>query len=140
MSTKKQKFKNRLKVIIPLVIICLFLFIYKIGYYTYRIGYLNYTKNELEEKLEQLKIDENNLKNEIVKLQDEEYLEKYAREKYKYSKNDEIIISINETKKDEVKNNNDLNKYTKISIISGAILIGIFIIILNKKDRKDEIC
>ena len=55
------------------------------------------TKNQLEElkvtyneKLE----DEENLKEEINKLQDPEYMAKYAREKYLYSKKDEIIIKI----------------------------------------------
>ncbi len=55
------------------------------------------TKNQLKElkmtyneKLE----DEENLKEEINKLQDPEYMAKYAREKYLYSKKDEIIIKI----------------------------------------------
>ena len=36
------------------------------------------------------------LKNEINKLQDPEYMARYAREKYLYSKNNEIIIKIEE--------------------------------------------
>ena len=48
---------------------------------------LNLTyKNKLEE--------EENLKDEINKLQDPEYMAKYAREKYLYSKDDEIVIKI----------------------------------------------
>ena len=42
------------------------------------------------EKLEE----EENLKDEINKLQDPEYMAKYAREKYLYSKSGEIIIKI----------------------------------------------
>ena len=42
------------------------------------------------EKLEE----EDILNDEISKLQDPEYLAKYAREKYLYSKDDEIIIKI----------------------------------------------
>ncbi len=38
--------------------------------------------------------DEENLKDEISKLQDPEYMAKYAREKFLYSKNGEIIIKI----------------------------------------------
>ena len=38
--------------------------------------------------------DEEELKEEINKLQDPEYMAKYAREKYLYSKKDEIIIKI----------------------------------------------
>ena len=36
------------------------------------------------------------LKDEINKLQDPEYMAKYAREKYLYSKDDEIVIKIEE--------------------------------------------
>lgn len=38
--------------------------------------------------------DEENLKDEINRLQDPEYMARYAREKYLYSKKDEIIIKI----------------------------------------------
>ncbi len=55
------------------------------------------TKNQIDdlkitynEKLD----DEEELKEEINKLQDPEYMAKYAREKYLYSKKDEIIIKI----------------------------------------------
>ena len=55
------------------------------------------TKNQIDD----LKItynvkldDEEELKEEINKLQDPEYMAKYAREKYLYSKKDEIIIKI----------------------------------------------
>ena len=40
--------------------------------------------------------EEEELNDEINKLQDPEYMAKYAREKYLYSKNDEIIIKIEE--------------------------------------------
>ena len=55
------------------------------------------TKNQISdlkvtynEKLE----DEEDLKDEINRLQDPEYMARYAREKYLYSKKDEIIIKI----------------------------------------------
>ena len=40
--------------------------------------------------------EEETLKSEINKLKDPEYMARYAREKYLYSKNDEIIIKIEE--------------------------------------------
>ena len=40
--------------------------------------------------------EEEDLKSEINKLQDPEYMARYAREKYLYSKKDEIIIKIEE--------------------------------------------
>lgn len=45
---------------------------------------------EYEEKLEREEI----LNSEIQKLQDDEYIARYAREKYLYSKDGEIIIKI----------------------------------------------
>ena len=55
------------------------------------------TKDEIKEltvsysdKLEE----EENLKEEITRLQDPEYMARYAREKYLYSKKNEIIIKI----------------------------------------------
>ena len=47
--------------------------------------------NELLEK-------ESSLKSEVTKLQDPDYVARYAREKYLYSKNGEMIIRIPETK------------------------------------------
>jgi len=51
---------------------------------------INDLKVTYNEKLE----DEENLKDEINRLQDPEYMARYAREKYLYSKKDEIIIKI----------------------------------------------
>lgn len=48
----------------------------------------------LEEKMAKLEEQEENLNNEISKLQDKEYLARYAREKYFYSKDGELIIRI----------------------------------------------
>lgn len=49
-------------------------------------------KISYEDKLSE----EEELKTEINKLQDPEYVARYAREKYLYSKDDEIIIKIEE--------------------------------------------
>ena len=48
----------------------------------------------LEEKLADLENNEVILKNEVSKLQDPEYLARYAREKYFYSKDGELILRI----------------------------------------------
>ena len=52
--------------------------------------------SELEEKLADLKDNEEKLESEINRLQDPEYLARYAREKYFYSKENELIIRIPE--------------------------------------------
>ena len=48
----------------------------------------------LEKRLAQLTEEEEELNNEISRLQDKDYLARYAREKYFYSKNGELIIRI----------------------------------------------
>ena len=50
--------------------------------------------DELEKKIAVLTEEEQDLNNEINKLQDKDYLARYAREKYFYSKNGELIIRI----------------------------------------------
>ena len=50
--------------------------------------------DELEKQMIVLSNREEELNNEIVKLQDKDYLARYAREKYFYSKNGELIIRI----------------------------------------------
>ena len=55
--------------------------------------------SELEAQLADLKDNEEKLESEINRLQDPEYLARYAREKYFYSKENELIIRIPE--KDE---------------------------------------
>ena len=49
---------------------------------------------DLEIQLADLKQEEEHLNDEILKLQDPEYLARYAREKYFYSKDGELIIRI----------------------------------------------
>ena len=53
-------------------------------------------KKELEEKLADLQAKEKELKLDADKLQDPDYIARYAREKYSYSKDGEFIIKIPE--------------------------------------------
>lgn len=51
-------------------------------------------KQELTEKYNQLLENEETLEGTVVKLQDPEYVAKYAREKYLFSKEGEFIIDM----------------------------------------------
>ena len=53
-------------------------------------------KQELDEKLAELQKKEKELKLDADKLQDPDYIARYAREKYSYSKDGEFIIKIPE--------------------------------------------
>ena len=63
-----------------------------------KTGYELYTKSkekrEFTEELSTLKEKEEELKGQVNKLQDPDYIARYAREKYLYSKDGEIIIRI----------------------------------------------
>ena len=51
-------------------------------------------KNLIEAYIEKLKEEEEELKGQVTKLQDPDYVARYAREKYLFSKDGEIIIRI----------------------------------------------
>ena len=56
----------------------------------------NKEKRQFKEELAKLKDKEDELKGTVTKLQDPDYIARYAREKYLYSKDGEIIIRIPE--------------------------------------------
>lgn len=74
-----------------------------IGFTTFTIGkawfeiYEKYKeKKELDKKYVKLKEKESQLRVDAGKLQDPDYIARYAREKYLYSKDGEIILKIPE--------------------------------------------
>lgn len=69
---------------------------FTIGRYWVEI-YGKYQENkELEKKLVKLKDDEAALRLDALRLQDPDYIARYAREKYLYSKDGEFILKIPE--------------------------------------------
>ena len=96
-------------------------------------------EKELTNQLEDLKHDEKLLKNEIEKLKDKDYLARYARENYAYSKEGELVLKIQkeeEEKKDNEKIQIDLtNDYF---IIIGSVLFLIIIIYVIKKSKRKK--
>lgn len=99
MGTKKKKkiseaSKHRLMVLGLLSLLAVVYFIYVTVNCTYKIITLSQEEKKLVEQLDQLKTDREYLLIEIEKLKDPEELAKYAREKYLYSKEGEIVIKI----------------------------------------------
>ena len=120
---------------ICLVVIATFLF--SLINYSANLYKLTKEKEELETNYLELQEEADDLKIEITKLQDPEYLAKYARENYLYSKDGELIIKINDTQT-SIKNtqtqieNNESIITVSIGII-GLIFIYIFIRSIKKK-------
>lgn len=90
--TKKDK--RRITLLIMIMIPLLVLFVSRMfSYWSVIITNIN-EKKELETKYKEILEKEDLLKSEINKLQDEEYVARYAREKLLYSKDGEIIIKM----------------------------------------------
>lgn len=64
--------------------------------YVGQINEINRSKKELTMQIEELKSKSEELETDIKKLEDPEYVAKYAREKYLYSKDGEYVIKLPE--------------------------------------------
>ena len=69
---------------------------FTIGHYWVEIYDKYREKQDLDNKLTDLKDKEAELRVDVDKLQDPDYIARYAREKYLYSKDGEFIIKIPE--------------------------------------------
>ncbi len=93
-TTKKQK--RTILVLTIIIIPLLTIFVSNMFSYWSQIYKNIKEKQELKVDLSNKLEEEEKLNKEITKLNDPEYIAKYAREKYLYSKNGEIIIRIDE--------------------------------------------
>lgn len=94
MKKVTKKDKRRLTVLFCVFVPLLVLFISNMFSYWSSIFSNIKEKHELEEIYMSILEEEELLKSEIEKLQDQEYVARYAREKYLYSKEGELIIKI----------------------------------------------
>ncbi len=92
-KTSKQD-KRRIMLLIVVFIPLLTVFVSNMFHYWSNIYSNIKEKKELEKKYASILEKEELLESEINKLQDEEYIARYAREKYLYSKDGEIILKI----------------------------------------------
>lgn len=91
---KNKKAMRRIRIYLLVIAGLLGWFGYKMYYYWPKI-FKNYdAKAKLEKTYEDLLQEEEILSNDIIKLKDPDYIARFAREKYLYSKNGEIIIRI----------------------------------------------
>ena len=91
-----QKTKFRVTFLLLGLIISSVFFVSQFFSYITQIMKTNQEINDLEITYNDKLHEEEVLYDEISRLEDPEYLAKYAREKYLYSKKDEIIIKIEE--------------------------------------------
>ena len=131
----KKVTKRRLIIFGTLSILSIIYFGYTLSSYIYTIYDLNKQKNNLEEHYIELKHEAEDLQIEINKLNDPEYLARYAREKYSYSKEGEYIIKINDTKKEIDDVSDDINNHYIIIGLS-LVIILVFIYMIVKAIKK----
>lgn len=95
MHSKKSKKERKRLVIITMTIITLLSLLIGSVYKDWKQILKNRkTENELAQKYEVLLEEEKKLNAEITKLEDNEYLVRYAKEKYMLSKDGDIIIKM----------------------------------------------
>ena len=95
---KRKTFKSKIRIFVAFVVF---------GSVTMALGYnclsniveikhLNNKKENLKEELISLQEEKEVLETDILKLEDPEYIAKYVREKYFYSKDGELILRLDE--------------------------------------------
>lgn len=152
MSKKNKKkitaaSKHRLMTI-GLICIGIFLyFCFTVISYSHKIIALTNEEKNLKKELDNLKTQREDLLVEIEKLKDPDYIAKYARENYSYSKNGELVIKMEKSNELETINNSIEEKEQKIFtmdeitnkykyvIIIGASLLAILVTIHIIKNK-----
>lgn len=97
MAKGKQKKVKKTKRLFLITFFCFAInayILYSLGVVFNEVYEKKQEKELLIVKLDNLKEEQEKLKVEVNKLQDKEYIARYAREKYLYSRKDEYIIRI----------------------------------------------
>ena len=130
--------KRRLTLLGPIFIGVFIVCTITIFTYVYKIQSLKAEQAELNEKLQGLQNEEEELSSEISKLKDPEYIAKYARENYYYTKDGEYVIKIDEKAStetaEEVENNRSL--YILAAVLMVLVMLLLFIRSIIKKRNK----
>ncbi len=93
---KKQKYISKKRIVLYAIfsVVIIVFTTFTTGKYWVEIVDKYQEKKELEKKLVKLKEEQEKLKVDADKLQDSDYIARYAREKYNYSKDGEFILRI----------------------------------------------
>lgn len=134
--TKKNNKLNRIRMIIfgTLSSVAIIWFLSTLITYTKDINNLKRQKFSLENQLLELKENADELKNEIEKLKDPEYIARYARSEYSYTKSEgEYVIKIKDDEKNVVQVAKEENTSHKYIIVGSGILLLLIMIYIIKK-------
>lgn len=132
-----KKSKRRLMIFGILSIVAIFYFFVTLIGYTYSYISLKQEESKLKSELLALQDEKASLKIEIEKLNDPEYVARYAKENYLYSSDGEYVIKIDSKEIEqpvEVKNNQLL--YIMIGGLSLFAILILFVKIRKKNSSK----
>ncbi len=133
----RKSTKHRLFILIPVTLVVITYTLTSFSYYVYKIYSLKKEEQELLNELEVLKEEEDNLQTDIEKFQNPDYLARYARENYHYSKDGELVIQTKEEKKQEKKEvEEEENSSYLIPIICSIFLFIIIVYLFIHKTKK----
>ncbi len=104
--------------------------------YTYNYISLRAEEKKLQNELVALQDEKANLKIEIEKLNDPEYVARYAKENFLYSADGEYVIKIETNEQEQMINNadNNITQFFLIGLL--VVLILVFIIKISRKPKK----
>lgn len=128
--------KRRLLIFGSLSITLIIYFLVSLSTYMIDIYNLKKDRKDLEKELIELQKQEDALGTQIEMLKDVDYLARYARENYLYSKDGEIVLKIEDSDKDETTNNSGLSFDRKYIFYAGGGMIGILVLYVILKKAK----
>lgn len=127
--------KRRLMIFGILSIVAIGYFFVTIFAYTYNYISLKNEEYNLKNELVALQDEKANLKIEIEKLNDPEYVARYAKENFLYSADGEYVIKIETDDQEQVVSNDNNQMVYVVSISLIVILMLIFIIKISCKPK-----
>lgn len=126
--------KRRLTVLTPIVILAIGYCAFTLVTTVVSLYNLHNEEASLTQKLDDLKGESKELKNEINKLQDKDYVARYARENYLYTKDGEYVIkALDEEEKKTEKKFEIKDDYI---IYGGIVIIALILFYIIMKSRK----
>ncbi len=127
--------RRRLTILVPLFFVAISFFFLSFISSSINLYKLKAEEKKLVETYNNLKKDEQSLKIEIEKLHDLDYVARYARENYLYSKDGEIVFKFNEEPKE---NETIKSKDNNIYYISGGVLLILLLLLVVLKGKKKK--
>lgn len=128
--------KRRLLLFGSASIVTILYFLVSLSTYIVDIYNLKSEEAHLEKELVKLQSDEKELNTQIDMLKDVDYLARYARENYLYSKDGEIVLKIESNKETEKKYDNKLSFNNKYIFYTGGGMLGLLVLYVLLKRAK----